>query len=861
MADQDQAKYSKEVAENTASTAASNEQNKKTLSATDQLYANSIEKLAEQISLTRSLSREVDDLLGITRRRSDEEKALVSIASTLGKIGSQNLELSRRDNTLAKDRLRLEKSRSKIEAELKILKEGDSSLNESDLKILSKINSENDLTKVLGAELFQQKLEASKLEGENLTTALKRIAKEEQDLDILKEQVARQENLLSDEGKRVVKLEQALLVADSLNTSLKLTEKRQADINQTTGLAGEILEGVNRIGLRVFGGLGINLGIISEAFQDGKNAMVEFAAEVAESGEGVGTLANRTIALGKGINAFAKNLPNLLTDPLVLGGVLLSNFGELNKETVAFQRLTGQTAPLLDTMNMKMATSVQYLQVASSLSETLGMNITAAFSPQNIASAAELMNTMGMTAEAAGQLALVSEINKTSVDGTLDTVVSQVNAYNRTNRTALNHGQIVNDIAKASSETLASFAGQSGELGKAAAVARRLGMELKELERIADSLLDFESSIENELQAQLLTGMDINLNKARELALTNQIGKMGEELFKNTVDVEKFSKMNRIAQEGLAKALGMSRQELAKIALQRSAELGITNQALEAAAGATAEDLKRVEAMQQLTISIQKIGQALAGPVELLSRFLSNTFVLNTILGSIAILYGVKIYHGIKNMLASTIATTVSTKSKVAAETAMVKTTSLVNKNLTVQAGLMSKIANDATRASIASGGITPAFAGATVGRGAGGKFTSMGAGAAGSVGTGAAMAGAKLAGKTALRAIPYIGWALLAYDVIKMLTSSKPKEINDGMINPDGGLMVSGPKGSIQLDPQDSIIAGTNLGGQGQSAQSNRELMSKIEELISAVKQGGDVYLDGDKVGTALTKGTYRNS
>ena len=88
-----------------------------------------------------------------------------------------------------------------------------------------------------------------------------------------------------------------------------------------------------------------------------------------------------------------------------------------------------------------------------------------------------------------------------------------------------------------------------------------------------------------------------------------------------------------------------------------------------------------------------------------------------------------------------------------------------------------------------------------------------------------------------------------------------KAKQVKDGAINPDGGLMVSGPKGSIQLDPQDSIIAGTNLGGQGQSAQSNRELISKIEELISAVKQGGDVYLDSDKVGTALTKGIYRNS
>jgi N-methylhydantoinase B/oxoprolinase/acetone carboxylase alpha subunit len=37
---------------------------------------------------------------------------------------------------------------------------------------------------------------------------------------------------------------------------------------------------------------------------------------------------------------------------------------------------------------------------------------------------------------------------------------------------------------------------------------------------------------------------------------------------------------------------------------------------------------------------------------------------------------------------------------------------------------------------------------------------------------------------------------------------------MNDGVIGSDGGMVVSGPKGSIQLNKDDSIVAGTNLGG-----------------------------------------------
>ena len=76
---------------------------------------------------------------------------------------------------------------------------------------------------------------------------------------------------------------------------------------------------------------------------------------------------------------------------------------------------------------------------------------------------------------------------------------------------------------------------------------------------------------------------------------------------------------------------------------------------------------------------------------------------------------------------------------------------------------------------------------------------------------------------------------------------------MKDGVIGPDGGMIVSGKKGSIQLDKQDSIIAGTNLGGNSGGGMGSEKLMQKIDKLISIVEKGGNVYMDGSKVGEAL--------
>ena len=39
------------------------------------------------------------------------------------------------------------------------------------------------------------------------------------------------------------------------------------------------------------------------------------------------------------------------------------------------------------------------------------------------------------------------------------------------------------------------------------------------------------------------------------------------------------------------------------------------------------------------------------------------------------------------------------------------------------------------------------------------------------------------------------------------------------------------------------------------------KEVESKLDQLISIVKEGGDVYMDGNKVGTAVVLSSYKSS
>ena len=173
------------------------------------------------------------------------------------------------------------------------------------------------------------------------------------------------------------------------------------------------------------------------------------------------------------------------------------------------------------------------------------------------------------------------------------------------NKVLLNEKDIMRDVAKASDAIKLSLGGSGKKLGEAAAQAKSLGMSLEQVDKIAGSLLDFESSITNELSAELITGKQINLEQARLYALNNDMAGLSREIAKNFGSVAEYSKMNRIQQEAAAKAVGMSREELATTLTDQAALKGLSGDKLKDAQAAL--DLARAQGMTEDQIAQQGV--------------------------------------------------------------------------------------------------------------------------------------------------------------------------------------------------------------------------------------------------------------
>jgi len=127
-------------------------------------------------------------------------------------------------------------------------------------------------------------------------------------------------------------------------------------------------------------------------------------------------------------------------------------------------------------------------------------------------------------------------------------------------------GEIMADIAE-NTETFAEFGKDGGaNIAKAAIQARKLGLNLGTTAKIAESLLDFESSIEQEMQASLMIGKQLNFNKARELALSGDIAGAAADVMKQVGGQAEFEKLNVLQRKALADSIGVSVDELSKMA-------------------------------------------------------------------------------------------------------------------------------------------------------------------------------------------------------------------------------------------------------------------------------------------------------
>jgi hypothetical protein len=171
-----------------------------------------------------------------------------------------------------------------------------------------------------------------------------------------------------------------------------------------------------------------------------------------------------------------------------------------------------------------------------------------------------LPSHLGVSGEEAGKL--VNQFGKLS--GRSNEFA--LNALEATSQLAAANGvapsQVMKDVAE-NTEFFAKYAkAGTNNIQQAAIEAARLGVDLGTAAEISDGLLDYQTSVAAEMEASVILGRNLNLQRARELAFQNDSAGAMKEAIKQAGTLAQLEAMNPIEREALAKAIGVTGDKL-----------------------------------------------------------------------------------------------------------------------------------------------------------------------------------------------------------------------------------------------------------------------------------------------------------
>jgi len=360
----------------------------------------------------------------------------------------------------------------------------------------------------------------------------------------------------------------------------------------------------------------------------------------------------------------------------LLGGMkgLLDFILEIEDRTVKFGRnlgysreqsfeISNQFANIATSSGNLLITTQNLMEVQTDLSQQLGVNNI--LTGEMLSTQVELKKVMGLTTDEMGELAKTSIISGQNQKQIVTGVLGQVAGLKAATGISFNYKQIIGEVTKLGGALGLQFAKYPEKLTKSLLVTKSLGMDLKKVDQIAGGLLDFETAIQNQLEAQLITGKDINLSTAQQLALQGDTAGVAVELAKQMEKVGDFTKLTRIEQDAIAKAVGMERNEVADVLknqqmlsklsatdtkdaivkLEALKAQGKTQEQLVALLGEGAyENLTQLSAQEKMAALIDKVKGAL-------QDFLTKSGVVEFITGLIHKLSDPENVRGLVNML------------------------------------------------------------------------------------------------------------------------------------------------------------------------------------------------------------------
>lgn len=369
---------------------------------------------------------------------------------------------------------------------------------------------------------------------------------------------------------------QAKALTEIANTKATKTGKAiAAGFAEAASKAEELGAGVDKMFAGLPGGGAISkvLGLddAGKKMQEGVNvAFSKMNEEMAKGGGLMGGLR----AGAAGFNAILSINPMLLVvgAATALWGVLSdvdkqaqSIADATNMNFAASEQLYESTVKRNTRLGEELATTKDLLAVQQQVIASMGS--AAQLSQETASAVADLGASYGYGAQTAGEVQTAMMEMGVSAE---EAAESQSRLAADATRSYVDAGAVMQDIAKNGKQTFKYLGGNQKALEKAAIAGAKLGLSLQDMTNMADGLLNIEDSLSRQYEFQALSGKQINLDKARQLALDGDLAGMAEEVAKQAGSYADFQKMGRLEKEALADSLGMEVEDLGKsLAIQQ----------------------------------------------------------------------------------------------------------------------------------------------------------------------------------------------------------------------------------------------------------------------------------------------------
>ena len=381
------------------------------------------------------------------------------------------------------------------------------------------------------------------------------------------------------------------------NKLIEIKAKKQLVINQAdlygVKLSGEKLAALNDEIKALEGGV-----------EQIKNAKTQFGGLAALAGEKFKSLNLNVKDLAGAVLKFAiQKLKEFDTETVNIQ----RNFAVTKKEAIQINQQLARTAVGARTLGVNLESVTKGV---NSLNEELG-GTALLFTEDIQVGMAELTDRQKLSVKAAASFTTQAINSGKAVDTIRAEQEATFKAVKASTGVALNFTQTLEEAGQISGALRLNLEATPGGLTEAVAQAKSLGIEMSAILGTQASILDFETSIANELAAEALIGRDINLERARLAALNNDIAGLTQEIAAQFGSVEEFQSLNYVQQNAFAKALGMSSDQLAEqLRTQQSINEQIET-GVETAGDSLTQNSSALSAQEALTESINSLNSIL----------------------------------------------------------------------------------------------------------------------------------------------------------------------------------------------------------------------------------------------------------